>query len=447
MLLMSFLRKPWLYLTLLFCLCVGLRGYQNFSSFLVSGINGGYYPVQVRSIIEMGRLAYPDMPLVFYLEAGLVLIIRSFTGYALPDLILFVVKLFDAVIPPLLIFPLFLLAKKGWVGLLLSTLGGLSVFLLHGLSGDFAKNATALFFLGLLVLLLHARKRNIVVVVLLFILSSVTHKTGAALGMIFIGIEILARSPLLQRWSRKTILLLTTGGFVLQSLITSSLSHSVFAALLSGFHVVSGKSAFGLFFTWSILLVLAIALRRVYPKIPKEMFLRVVLTFLLTLCLSSLFLGKWYAERLWFISALPLACVTIFCYPYIAGRFRRILLAMIIVFDLVSALYFAVRYKLPLLKYQAYQEIVQNLPFEEGSIVVADHGIDWWVSWATHNKVAQDMVMSKKETASYGRIYYVNYHFEKSLYSWVGSVSIPSSATLTYEGDYIDIYRCSESCY
>lgn len=441
---MFILRKPWLLVTLLFLVCVGLRAYQNFHGYMVPGINGGYYPVQVRSIIETGKLAYPDMPLVFYVEAGLALIVKSITHYPLSDLILFVVKLFDAVVPPLLIFPLFILARKS---LILSTLGGFSVFLLSGLSGDFAKNATALFFLGFLVLSLHVQKRNMLTVVLLFVLCAVTHKTGAALGLIFIGIEFIVRLPWVQRVSRKTILLLAASGFVVQSFITSWLSHSVLAALVSGFRVVSGKSALGLFFTWIILLILALALRKTYQKMSAQTFLRVVLTFLLTLCLSSLFLGKWYAERLWFISALPLACVTIFTYSAISTRFRKLLLICIVAFDLVSVGYFALRYKLPLLKDRAYQEIVQNLALDGNSIVVADHGIDWWVSWATHNKVAQDMVMSKQETASYQRIYYVNYRFEKSLYSWVGSVSVPASAKLTYEGDYIDIYTCTEQCY
>jgi len=49
-----------------------LRLVFNFSYELIPGINGGYYPLQIRTVLESGRLGFPDMPLYFYLNAGLV---------------------------------------------------------------------------------------------------------------------------------------------------------------------------------------------------------------------------------------------------------------------------------------------------------------------------------------------------------------------------------------
>jgi hypothetical protein len=41
----------------------------EFRTSLIPGIGGGYNPVQIRAILETGRLVINDMPFVFYLNA------------------------------------------------------------------------------------------------------------------------------------------------------------------------------------------------------------------------------------------------------------------------------------------------------------------------------------------------------------------------------------------
>jgi len=61
---------PWLLLSFIVGLAVFIRARVNFATPLMPGVNGTYYPVQVRSLLRDGRLGYPDFPFIFYLEAA-----------------------------------------------------------------------------------------------------------------------------------------------------------------------------------------------------------------------------------------------------------------------------------------------------------------------------------------------------------------------------------------
>ena len=96
--------KPYLLFGLLLLI---FRAYINFSTELVPGLNGGYYPLQVRTILENGSLGFPDMPLYFYLNAFAVQVLQGFTNFPLDTLIINTTKVFDTVLLPLTIIPLF----------------------------------------------------------------------------------------------------------------------------------------------------------------------------------------------------------------------------------------------------------------------------------------------------------------------------------------------------
>ena len=61
------------------CLAVALvvlaavaeRACLLFSTPLVPGINGAYYLIQTRALIERGKLGIPDLPLTFWVDASL----------------------------------------------------------------------------------------------------------------------------------------------------------------------------------------------------------------------------------------------------------------------------------------------------------------------------------------------------------------------------------------
>lgn len=50
---------------------IAARAWRLFSTPLVPGMNGAYYPIQARALLEKGALGIPDLPLTFALQAGL----------------------------------------------------------------------------------------------------------------------------------------------------------------------------------------------------------------------------------------------------------------------------------------------------------------------------------------------------------------------------------------
>lgn len=48
-----------------------IRLYFNFSQNLIQGVNGGYYPLQVRYLLANGQLGFSDMPMLFFLDVFL----------------------------------------------------------------------------------------------------------------------------------------------------------------------------------------------------------------------------------------------------------------------------------------------------------------------------------------------------------------------------------------
>lgn len=95
---------------LLFLVSVFLRMHGKSNAFfLLAGADGPYYPVQVKSILEKGILAFPDMPLVFWLTAG---IAKFLSWLSISEPVLTAVCLVDGLLPPLAIFPAWLLTRS-----------------------------------------------------------------------------------------------------------------------------------------------------------------------------------------------------------------------------------------------------------------------------------------------------------------------------------------------
>ena len=82
-----------------------------FSTPMVPGMNGGYYLVQARALLEAGKLGIPDLPLTFTLQAAFAKVLQWLTGHSLESSILLAVKIADAVLPTLVALPVFLLGR------------------------------------------------------------------------------------------------------------------------------------------------------------------------------------------------------------------------------------------------------------------------------------------------------------------------------------------------
>ena len=109
------------------------------SGHLLPGYDGAYYWVQVRSLLTNGRLAFDDLPLVFWVQSLLAVLMGD---------IPLAVRISDALLPALAAVPVWVLYhdghKKTWYVfpvLLMAVL--LHPIQLYYFTGDFIKNASA----------------------------------------------------------------------------------------------------------------------------------------------------------------------------------------------------------------------------------------------------------------------------------------------------------------
>ena len=167
------------------------------------GVDGWYYPIQIRALLEHGELAYPAAPLTFWLMAPLALVTDPFTA----------AKLVAAVGGGVVAVPAFLLGRRvgGLAGALvaavLATTGGGSFYL----SLEFVKNGLGLTialtaaWLGLRALAQPTRGR-IALVALAFVAALLTHKMSALLVVVLLApalvAELRARRVSARAWRR-----------------------------------------------------------------------------------------------------------------------------------------------------------------------------------------------------------------------------------------------------
>jgi len=141
---------------------VALRAWLLFRTEYLPGINGAYYLVQARALLERGALAMPDLPLTFHLHAALAWTLARLTPLAQADAVVWAVKLCDALLPPLVAWPVFVLVRR-WarplgrgdlVPLAAAALACVPATMFRTV-GDVQKNSLALVWLALLALTLH----------------------------------------------------------------------------------------------------------------------------------------------------------------------------------------------------------------------------------------------------------------------------------------------------
>lgn len=135
---------------------IAARAWLQFGTPLAPGMNGAYYFVQARALLETGRLGIPDLPLTFWLQAGLARVIAVLTGWPQDDAIVFAVKLADSVLPPLAALPVAWLAirwqrdaaRPSWLAVLAPAAVVCASAAPLSMTGDFQKNSLALVWLA-----------------------------------------------------------------------------------------------------------------------------------------------------------------------------------------------------------------------------------------------------------------------------------------------------------
>ena len=427
----SYLKVPpllWLML-----LAVAGRAWLLFSTPYMPGVNGAYYLIQARAILERGVLGMSDLPLTFYLQAGLSWLLAKAGGLAIADAIMLAVKSCDAVLPVLIVWPTFVLVRR-WanvrgqgdgVPLAAAALACLSLpwFMVVG---ELQKNSLAMVWFALLVANLHGwllqptRQRGFALAAVLLLLG-LTHIGVLGTSVAIAGSTLLAfllRQRQDARW-KLTLTLMGAGVFILlatSALVACKFDPTRIQRLGSAFADPSKFSWDGrqmpdqsrtlvslegwlpfLGFALAVAPALIIAWRRRLQLDAADF--AVVVGCATTVLMMT---GPWFSPdmsiRFYLIALLPTIFVVSFALSHIERNgLRRTVLAMILLIGLGSSAWILVPGGEPVLEEATMMEL-KNLAGQiqdpAHTLVVAGHGVEWWSAWFLHTHIAQPQALA-----------------------------------------------------
>ncbi len=442
------------YLTLAsILLAVAARAWLHFSTSLVPGMNGGYYLVQARSLIEKFSLAIPDLPLTFALHACLATVIGWCSPLNVNESVMLAVKLADSVLPALAIIPVMLLgiawAKGDKLDYILIALAAVLVPAgapALSMVGDFEKNSLGLALLCTLAWALHRwvaehTPQRLLVAVLLLGLLGITHIGVFGATLIFAASTLLALAVAQGREGMmrvaKLALFAAPVVIIAASLVFWKFDPSRIQKLIHAFSEPSNYLSVGsgpmgrggpmmgppgmngtgwMRYAPTLAFALAVlpALTLVWWKrrsigLPNLAIITGAAVTVLALT------GPWVqGDKLmrFQLNATPLALLCLlFALLQIPQRWVRGLVGGVIlaiaILPSIEKLSGSPRLNISEQAQAELQQLASSVEDPVHTLVVARHGLEWWTAWTLHTHIAQAQALSSDDWTKYKHVWFI----------------------------------------
>jgi hypothetical protein len=428
---------------LIIVVAMAARAWLLFGTHYMPGVNGAYYLVQARSLIERGVLGIPDMPLTFHLHAALAWLLAKVSGMAQADAIVWVVKLCDAALPPLVAWPVFVLVRR-WakargqgdaVPLAAAALSCLASPW-FGMVGELQKNSLALVWLAALAMTLHGwidaptRKRGVAVLTCLLLLG-LTHigVLGAAVVMLAAVILVFMPRQDFARWrhvlpwlAAGAVLLVLAAALVLwkfdpariHRLITALTNPAKFSSDGMQMPPGGGMNALrwlpSIGFAVAVVPALVVAWRR-RGNLPAADVALVAGAAITVLAMTGPWFSMDVAMRFNLIALLPAMVVGAFAVLHIASAWLRWCV-------LGAALLIGIGTTLPTLRrggsailsdaaMTELQSLAKHISQPDRTLVCTQHGAEWWTAWFLRTRIAQATALKPEDWQRYDAVFFL----------------------------------------
>lgn len=414
------------------------------------GMNGAYYLVQTRSLIERGVLAIPDMPLTFHLYAALAWLLANVSTLSQAEAIVWIVKLCDAALPPLVALPVFVLVRR-WskgrgqgdaVPLAAAALSCLAAPCLH-VVGDLQKNSLALVGFAALVLTLHCwlsapTPRRGVAVLACLPLIGLTHIGVLGAAVILLTCVMLTFTALsagsvpwrhVMPWMvAGTVLLGLTMGLVLWKFDAARI-HRLMTALTNpakfssdglqmpvppdgGMNALRWLQSIG--FAVAVIPGLVVAWRHRGKLHPADVAL-ITGASITVLAMTCPWFSMDKAIRFHLIAYLPAIVVAAFSVLYIPWAWpRRCVVGAALLIGIVTTLPIFRHGGSAILSDAAMIELrslTKHISQPERTLVCARHGLEWWTAWFLRTRITQASALKPEDWRRYDSVYFLEIKF------------------------------------
>ena len=417
------MKRKLLYL-ILFLIAVSIRLLINFKFDLLPGANGGYYPLQVRCLLTNGHLGFSDMPLYFYFNAFLVKCASLFTDAPSNSLIMRVVKTSDSFFLPLLLIPLFGICKAltkfklpFYQEYLIAAFAVISISPLI-LTGDLQKNGFAIpllftFFLFGIQYLIAPSKRILLLTLLFFVLTGITHFGTFAVGAITLIICLIFYK------GKKALIPIMTVGLITVGLIAifDTTRALRFVNVLSEIFIHPSlfkglpgpPGILNYLFSYALIGTGIHCLKKQKEKMDSKDRVIIITLTILVFILSFPLLNVEYAKRLTLMLFVPQSILMMVLFMFTGKPMK----AGLIIFALLIMIFGmgVLRLKKPVITSTAYAELIQlkeYIPVGDNTLVIARHGLEWWIGWALQTKIGNEKGIDQTVLKEYENVIFIH---------------------------------------
>ncbi len=468
----------WLPVILLMIVASYIR-YMTISSgnYLLVGGDGPYYPLQVRSLLEHHRLAYPDMPLLFMLEALLAAVLNFFHIASYHDCIIIAVKATDVILPPLAAIPVFLIAKElringtktGFFSYLLVAFAVINLTTIGAFSNGLQKNAVAVVWVFLYLyyvirLIKYARKKDAFSAGGVLLLCAFTHFGSCAL-LIFLSIAIgiswlLYNKQALRSLSWKKISLFLAAFLLALAVIAAYdtnrfqrlmaiplrvFEFPVFLLMAKGFGIENFLSPIHLLLSNFLALSGLVILLANRKKIDKDRKLIATAMIASTMFLASPFLGLEWANRLYIVSYTPVVVLYMTLFHTGISTWVKTIPATLFTLFVIACLLTGQSNR-DCISAESYTEFVQikdRVRFDANDALIGRQDLRILGSWEFGTKSVVEYLFKKEDFGSYHAVYVIRQlkgsHFPPGRFR--GDARIPDNALKVYTGPCFELYK------
>lgn len=395
---------------------------------LLPGLDGPYYWVQVRSILNNSTLAFSDLPLVFWVQAFFAKIFGD---------VQMAVRFSDAVLPALSAIPILLISRKfarPWISVIAIPFVLLHPIQLYFFTGDFLKNEAAIPLVFLLAWVLltikdHSKIFTTLWLVAIFLMIALSHFGTLLLAVLIFTLWIFAQCRTLKpKVIFKNLALLATFsgiGLITLALLVPSRYQRLIAVITSpeiAFasprwdSILNGRSTSIMVVTvvlgqvWSISLALVAWRNRGFYEFSEVSLL--ISSLLTSFILSSPIFGMEWSDRFVALSFVPLSIASLIILGRANTFKQKLPVWALIAVTLISSAYFSKIEMNSIFTQKQYQDLKAlsaEIKLPENSVVVAFHGLEFLTAWEFNSKVVVEDYYERADLRSYSSIYRVRF--------------------------------------
>lgn len=474
----------WIPVIIFMFIAVSFRWYRTSTEYhyLLSGSDGPYFPLQVRSLFEHGRLAFPDMPLLFIIGAFVAKLFFFLHLGTVNECVLMAVRFIDTVLPPLTAIPVFCIARLlskdlGQIRLsfyLLVAFSILSFTPLYLFSFQLQKNGLATLFIFsylyfVIRILAHEGRSNYFKAFIVLLLCALTH-FGSFGFLVFISLLLF----IIWYWvqdinSRReffTILSWVVVVFILLFSVIAVFDYSRFLRIfhvplklfeapvllfaLQGQNYVLNGSTLLILLAMNLLTFLGIVVliwRR--KSIDRYKYLLGLAMALSTIFISNPLLGLEWASRLFMLAYIPIIILYFILYGnYFSYWFQG---TSLFVF---SALLFvsigtSIFDKSPMtMDYSSFKELqqmrVQNI-FQKGDAIVARQSLRILSNWVFEVKGVDKYLLTKDEYSKYHAVFLLRQIKGRNPNARGSEPKLGDSVMVVYKGMHFEVFQLTSN--